>query len=140
MTTVIDASARVFVDGRFRNAVEGQSVIEAATGEPLGNGSAATESEIDDAVAAARGSLAGWSVTPEEERAEVLVRFTDALVARATDVARAVRTGSIGVNDYALDLQSPFGGVKSSGIGRELGPEGLAAYQTLKSIYRVGPA
>ncbi|MCW2558571.1 MAG: aldehyde dehydrogenase, partial [Mycobacterium sp.] len=59
---------------------------------------------------------------------------------RATDVARAVRTGSIGVNDYALDLQSPFGGVKSSGIGRELGPEGLAAYQTLKSIYRVGPA
>jgi aldehyde dehydrogenase (NAD+) len=59
---------------------------------------------------------------------------------RATDVARAVRTGSIGVNDYALDLQAPFGGVKASGIGRELGPEGLAAYQTLKSIYRVGPA
>ncbi|MCW2560202.1 MAG: aldehyde dehydrogenase, partial [Mycobacterium sp.] len=85
MTTVIDAGARVFVDGRFRNAVEGQSVIEAATGEPLGNGSAATESEIDEAVAAARGSLAGWSATPAEERAEVLVRFADALVARAAE-------------------------------------------------------
>jgi acyl-CoA reductase-like NAD-dependent aldehyde dehydrogenase len=59
---------------------------------------------------------------------------------RATDVARAVRTGSIGVNDYALDMHAPFGGVKASGIGRELGPEGLSAYQTLKSIYRVGPA
>ncbi|MEU0498961.1 aldehyde dehydrogenase [Mycobacterium sp. NPDC006124] len=61
-------------------------------------------------------------------------------VERATDVARAVRTGSIGVNDYQLDMHAPFGGVKASGLGRELGPEGLAAYQTLKSIYRVGPA
>ena len=59
---------------------------------------------------------------------------------RATDVARAVHTGTIGVNNYALDVQAPFGGVKASGLGRELGPEGLAAYQTLKSIYRVGPA
>jgi acyl-CoA reductase-like NAD-dependent aldehyde dehydrogenase len=32
------------------------------------------------------------------------------------------------------------GGVRASGVGRELGPEGLAAYQALKSIYRVGPA
>lgn len=59
---------------------------------------------------------------------------------RATEIARAVHTGSIGVNDYMLDVQAPFGGVKASGMGRELGPEGLAAYQTLKSIYRVGPA
>ncbi len=61
-------------------------------------------------------------------------------VDRATDIARAVRTGTIGVNEYQLDVNAPFGGVKASGLGRELGPEGLAAYQTLKSIYRVGPA
>jgi acyl-CoA reductase-like NAD-dependent aldehyde dehydrogenase len=59
---------------------------------------------------------------------------------RATDVARRVHTGTIGVNDYQLDMAAPFGGVKASGLGRELGPEGLAAYQNLKSIYRVGPA
>ncbi len=59
---------------------------------------------------------------------------------RATNVARSVHTGSIGVNDYALDIRSPFGGVKASGLGRELGPEGLEAYRTLKSIYRTGPA
>lgn len=58
---------------------------------------------------------------------------------RATNVARAVRTGTIGVNEYQLDMRAPFGGVKASGMGRELGPEGLEAYRTLKSIYRVGP-
>jgi aldehyde dehydrogenase (NAD+) len=58
---------------------------------------------------------------------------------RATEVARGVRTGTIGVNDYQLDIGAPFGGVKASGLGRELGPEGLAAYQTVKSIYRRAP-
>ena len=53
-------------------------MIEAATGGPFADGSAATESEIDDAV------------------------------------------------DIAND--------------NEFGPEGLVAYQTLKSIYRVGPS
>ena len=32
------------------------------------------------------------------------------------------------------------GGVKAGGIGRELGVEEPMAYQTLKSIYHVGPA
>jgi aldehyde dehydrogenase (NAD+) len=59
---------------------------------------------------------------------------------RATEVARAVRTGTVGINDYQLDFRAPFGGVKASGIGRELGPEGLEAFFALKSIYRVGPA
>ncbi len=59
---------------------------------------------------------------------------------RATEVARAVHTGTVGVNDYQLDFRAPFGGVKASGIGRELGPEGLEAFFALKSIYRVGPA
>jgi aldehyde dehydrogenase (NAD+) len=55
---------------------------------------------------------------------------------RATTVANAVQTGTIGINGYLPDPQGPFGGVKASGIGKEFGPEGLAAYQTLKSVYR----
>jgi aldehyde dehydrogenase (NAD+) len=61
-------------------------------------------------------------------------------VARATEVAREIRTGTVGINDYQLDIGAPFGGVKASGIGRELGPEGLEEFFNLKSIYRIGPA
>lgn len=60
--------------------------------------------------------------------------------ARATEVAREIHTGTVGINDYQLDMGAPFGGVKASGIGRELGPEGLDEFFALKSIYRVGPA
>jgi aldehyde dehydrogenase (NAD+)/betaine-aldehyde dehydrogenase len=54
---------------------------------------------------------------------------------RGLDVARRIRTGTVGINSYQADLAAPFGGVKSSGTGRELGPEALANYQSLKSIY-----
>jgi acyl-CoA reductase-like NAD-dependent aldehyde dehydrogenase len=54
---------------------------------------------------------------------------------RGLRVARQVRTGTIGLNGYATDPAAPFGGVKSSGLGRELGPEGLGHYQVLKSIF-----
>ena len=52
-------------------------------------------------------------------------------------VARRVQTGSIGINGY-LPAGSPFGGVKASGLGREFGPEAVAGYQQLKSIYVMG--
>ncbi|MCX2748040.1 aldehyde dehydrogenase [Arthrobacter sp. MI7-26] len=54
---------------------------------------------------------------------------------RGQAIARRVRTGTIGVNRYLPDMAAPFGGVKASGLGRELGPEALAAHQELKSIY-----
>jgi aldehyde dehydrogenase (NAD+) len=55
---------------------------------------------------------------------------------RALAVAGAVQTGTVGINGYIPDPTAPFGGVKASGIGREFGPEGLASYQQLKSIYQ----
>jgi betaine-aldehyde dehydrogenase len=33
-----------------------------------------------------------------------------------------------------LDFRAPFGGFKSSGIGRELGPEGIDPYTELQTI------
>jgi aldehyde dehydrogenase (NAD+) len=53
---------------------------------------------------------------------------------QATDIARRVQTGTIGVNHFAMAFGAPFGGYKQSGLGRELGPEGLEAYLESKSI------
>ncbi|MEV0358347.1 aldehyde dehydrogenase [Nocardia sp. NPDC050697] len=50
-------------------------------------------------------------------------------------IARRVRTGTIGVNYYLNDFYAPFGGVKGSGIGRELGPEGFQQFLEYKTIY-----
>lgn len=56
------------------------------------------------------------------------------------DVAARVRTGTFGVNQgYSMDPAAPFGGVKASGYGRELGREGLDAYLDIKSISVASP-
>jgi aldehyde dehydrogenase (NAD+) len=55
-------------------------------------------------------------------------------VDRGLAVARQVRTGTYTVNNFLLEFSAPFGGYKCSGIGRELGPEGLAAYLESKAI------
>jgi len=54
---------------------------------------------------------------------------------RAIAVAHRVESGTVGINGYGIKLDAPFGGIKSSGLGRELGPEGFAEYLELKSIY-----
>ena len=53
---------------------------------------------------------------------------------KALEIASKVRTGTYGINMYAFDPGAPFGGYKNSGIGRENGPEGIAAYCESKSV------
>ena len=54
----------------------------------------------------------------------------------ALRVARALRTGAIGVNsNSSVFPQAPFGGYKASGIGKELGMEGLVHNTELKSVF-----
>ncbi|MFC9996480.1 aldehyde dehydrogenase [Nocardia sp. NPDC127526] len=49
-------------------------------------------------------------------------------------IAAKIRTGTYAINWYAFDPCAPFGGYKTSGIGRENGPEGLDAYCEQKSL------
>jgi acyl-CoA reductase-like NAD-dependent aldehyde dehydrogenase len=57
-------------------------------------------------------------------------------VGRALRVARAVDTGTLSVNSHSsVRYWTPFGGVKQSGIGRELGPDALNAFTDVKNVF-----
>lgn len=78
---------------------------------------------VDQAVAIANDSIYGlsggvWAGDPE----------------KGLDVAKRIRTGTMSVNTFGMNPAAPFGGYKQSGIGRELGPEGLLPYIEFKSI------
>ncbi|WP_394654076.1 aldehyde dehydrogenase family protein [uncultured Sphingomonas sp.] len=75
-------------------------------------------SDVDDVIARANDSEFGLGGT---------VWGRD--LARATDVARRIDTGTVWVNQYlAIDANIPFRGSKQSGIGGELGEAGLHEY------------
>lgn len=55
---------------------------------------------------------------------------------RAHRVAKKIEAGMVWINSSNdSDWRIPFGGVKQSGIGRELGEAGLAAYSNIKAIH-----
>ena len=77
----------------------------------------------DDAVRIANDSIYGlsggvWSSDPD----------------RAQRVARRIRTGMVEINGAAFNALAPFGGVKHSGYGRELGRYGLDEFLDVKAI------
>lgn len=56
---------------------------------------------------------------------------------RAQRVARAMRCGTVWINDYHPYVpQAEWGGFGQSGNGRELGPTGLAEYREIKHIWQ----
>jgi aldehyde dehydrogenase (NAD+) len=54
-------------------------------------------------------------------------------VARGLQLSKQINAGTVGINHYAMDPGSPFGGIRNSGSGRELGPEGLAEFLYTKT-------
>jgi aldehyde dehydrogenase (NAD+) len=56
-------------------------------------------------------------------------------VAKAHRLANQLRAGTVWVNCYdVFDTAAPFGGFKMSGMGRELGEEGLKSYTETKTV------
>jgi aldehyde dehydrogenase (NAD+) len=59
----------------------------------------------------------------------------------AERIASRIRAGTVWVNDWnAFNQFTPFGGYKQSGLGREFGNEGLAAYTEVKHLHISGLA
>jgi acyl-CoA reductase-like NAD-dependent aldehyde dehydrogenase len=57
-------------------------------------------------------------------------------VGRALRMARALETGTISVNsNSSVRIQTPFGGFKQSGFGRELGLAAIEGYTELKNVF-----
>ncbi|MFC3897561.1 aldehyde dehydrogenase family protein [Lentzea rhizosphaerae] len=57
-------------------------------------------------------------------------------VGRAIRVSRAVEAGNLSVNSHSsVRYWTPFGGVKQSGLGRELGPDALDAFTEVKNVF-----
>jgi acyl-CoA reductase-like NAD-dependent aldehyde dehydrogenase len=55
---------------------------------------------------------------------------------RALRVARGVESGNLSVNsNSSVRYWTPFGGMKQSGLGRELGPDALAAFTDVKNVF-----
>jgi acyl-CoA reductase-like NAD-dependent aldehyde dehydrogenase len=87
------------------------------------------------------------TVVPFEDEAEA-VRIANATtyglsgsiwtrdVGRAVRVARAVESGNLSVNSHSsVRYWTPFGGFRQSGLGRELGPDALAAFTEIKNVF-----
>ncbi|KAI8294357.1 Aldehyde dehydrogenase [Colletotrichum sp. SAR 10_98] len=57
-------------------------------------------------------------------------------ITRAHDLAKKIESGTVWINSSNdSDYRIPFGGVKQSGIGRELGEAGIAAYTNIKAVH-----
>jgi succinate-semialdehyde dehydrogenase/glutarate-semialdehyde dehydrogenase len=81
-------------------------------------------SKIDDVIKAANNTRYGLAAYV----------FTNDLTV-AWRMAEGLEAGIIGINDpVPATPQSPFGGMKESGLGRELGHEGLEAYLETKAV------
>src|SRR3984885_14413183 len=76
------------------------------------------------------------SVIPAQNEQDAVAFTND--VERARNVARQLRSGTVGHNAFRTDFGIAFGGFKQSGIGREGGTEGLHPFLETKTVILEG--
>ncbi|HET6623712.1 MAG TPA: aldehyde dehydrogenase family protein [Gaiellaceae bacterium] len=90
MAVATDREYGLFIAGELTEPASGEAreLTEPATGEPLARAAMAGEADVDRAVEAARGALAGdWGKTPGTERARLLHALADAIAANRSELA-----------------------------------------------------
>jgi len=105
--------------------------------------------QVDNEMQIARDEIFGpvLSVIPFENEEELIRQANDTRyglaagiwtkdIQRAHRVAHALRAGTVWVNSYrTISFNTPFGGYKMSGIGRENGLESIKEYTQVKSVW-----
>jgi acyl-CoA reductase-like NAD-dependent aldehyde dehydrogenase len=87
------------------------------------------------------------SVLPFHDEAEAIALANDTVyglsgsiwtrdLGQALRVSQGVETGNLSVNSHSsVRYWTPFGGMKQSGLGRELGPDALLAFTDVKNVF-----
>ncbi len=154
--SLISPEHRARVDGFVQRArAEGARLCTGGAvprGEPFARGSfyePTVFADVTPGMEIAREEIFGpvVSIMPFDTEEEAIRLANDSIyglsgslwtrdIGRALRVVRAVETGVISVNSsHSVHLEMPFGGVKRSGVGRELGPAALEHYSELKSVF-----
>ena len=106
---------------------------------------------VDNSATIAQEEIFGpvLSVIPADDEQQAIAIANDTIyglnasvftndVDRARDVARQLRSGTVGHNAFRTDFGIAFGGFKQSGIGREGGREGLLPFLETKTVILEG--
>lgn len=86
---LLDAPSRhrLLIGADWREGAAHLPTIDPATGRTIGLIADATDADVDDAVAAARAALPGWSATMPADRARILWRIADLIEAHIDELA-----------------------------------------------------
>jgi acyl-CoA reductase-like NAD-dependent aldehyde dehydrogenase len=149
---------------RQRDRVEGYIAKGLAEGATLATGGRRPEhlergwfveptvfGNVDNSSTIAQEEIFGpvLSVIPAKDEAQAIAIANDTIyglnasvftndVDRARDVARQLRSGTVGHNAFRTDFGIAFGGYKQSGLGREGGTEGLLPFLETKTVILEG--
>lgn len=112
------------------------AVTNPTTGAVIGHVPKLGAAETGIAVAAAQVAQAEWAARTARERAGILRPWFNLMMENQEDrVVEALDYGMVGVNTGLISTaEAPFGGVKSSGLGREGSKYGIDDYIEIKYV------
>lgn len=149
---LISEKQRTRVEGYIAKGIEEGARLVCGGGRPEGldNGffiQPTVFADVDNKMAIAQEEIFGpvLAIIPYDTEEDAIAIANDSVyglagsvwttdVPKGIKISQQIRTGTYGINWYAFDPGSPFGGYKNSGIGRENGPEGVEHFTQQKSV------